>query len=164
MAMELVPIGVVHSPYKQATGTPVQPVTADREVRGQIEVYEPYVEGLKDLEGFERIWLLFWCHKAAKVKLTTTTYLDKENAHGLFSCRAPARPNPIGLSCVRLLSIEGGRLEVAELDMLDGSPLLDIKPYSPYFDLFEVSKSGWLDDVWQKEGAASAVADSRFER
>ena len=164
MSMELIPIGVVHSPFKQASGTPVQPATADKEVRGQVEVYAEYAQGLKDLEGFERIWLLFWCHKAAETKLLTTTYLDKENAHGLFSCRAPARPNPIGLSCVRLVSVNDCILEVAELDILDGSPLLDIKPYAPQFDHFAVQKSGWLDKSWKKEGASRAVADSRFER
>ncbi len=164
MAMELIPIGVVHSPYKQATGTPVQPATAGHETKGRIEVFEPYVEGLKDIDGFERIWLLFWCHLASKYKLITSTYLDPETPHGVFSCRAPSRPNPIGMSCVRLLKVEGNILEVAEFDLLDGTPMLDIKPYSPHFDHFEVQKSGWLDEVWSQEESSRAVADDRFHR
>jgi tRNA-Thr(GGU) m(6)t(6)A37 methyltransferase TsaA len=122
-------------------------------------VFEEYREGLADLDGFERIWLLFWLDKAAPYKLKVKPYMD-ENMRGLFSTRAPSRPNPIGMSCVRLLGVEGNILKISELDILDGTPLLDIKPYVGKVDCFDVKRSGWLDSVEHK----NIKADDRFHK
>lgn len=152
----LEPIGVIHSPFKQSQGTPVQPVFA-KDTEGVVKVYEPYIEGLQDLEGFERIWLIFWLHKSDPFKLRVTPYMDTVQ-RGLFATRAPSRPNPIGMSSVKLLGVNGCRLHVAEIDILDGTPLLDIKPYIGKVDCFQVERSGWLDTV----GKQNTKADNRF--
>ena len=156
ISMKISPIGVVHSSLTQADGAPIQPVFA-KISEGVVEIYEPYRQGLKDLEGFERIWLLYWFHKARVPSLIVKPFLDNTQ-RGLFATRAPARPNPIGLSSVRLLSIEAGSIRVAELDILDGTPLLDIKPYVSKFDCYEVKRNGWIDNVPDKQG----IADERF--
>jgi tRNA-Thr(GGU) m(6)t(6)A37 methyltransferase TsaA len=130
----LTPIGVIRTPFREAAGTPIQPRQA-KGVKGTVEVLERFQEGLKDLEGFERIWLLYWFHRAAPARLRVVPYLDRQQ-RGLFATRAPCRPNPIGMSCVRLLQVKGSLLTVAGVDILDGTPLLDIKPYVPEFDGF----------------------------
>jgi tRNA-Thr(GGU) m(6)t(6)A37 methyltransferase TsaA len=158
--MQLQPIGIIHSPFKEAKGTPLNPKFA-KGVRGTVEVFDAYAEGLKDLDGFDRIWLVFWFDRAAPTKLITPVYLDS-TPHGIFATRAPSRPNPIGLSCVKLLGIQKNILEVEEIDILDGTPLLDIKPYSPHADIFEVHRSGWLDAAMKREGMEKTVADNRF--
>ncbi len=154
--MKISPIGVVHSSLTQADGAPIQPVFA-KDSEGIVEIYEPYRQGLKDLEGFERIWLLCWFHKACAPRLIVKPFLDNTQ-RGLFATRAPARPNPIGLSSVRLLSIEAGNIRVSELDILDGTPLLDIKPYVSKFDCYQVKSNGWIDNVPDNQG----IADERF--
>ena len=154
--MKLQAIGVIHSPFKQAKGTPIQPKFAAG-AEGQVEVFEPFAEALKDLEGFERIWLLYWFDRAGKFRPRVKPFLDKSE-HGLFAVRAPCRPNPIGISPVRLIAVEGRILRVADVDILDGTPLLDIKPYAPQFDVFEVTRSGWLD----KSSTEQVRADDRF--
>lgn len=136
---------------------PIQPAMAQG-VTGSIQVFDEFAAGLKDLAGFDRIWLLFWFHRAGPVQMSVVPYLDSQK-RGLFATRAPARPNPIGLSHVRLLAVEGSILRVADLDVLDGTPLLDIKPFVPAFDSFPASRTGWLSTT--KGG--SAVADGRFE-
>lgn len=150
------PIGVIHSSLTEAKGSPIQPVYAKNN-EGVVEVYEPYRQALKDLEGFERIWLIYWFHKAGQPRLLVTPFMDTVE-RGLFATRAPCRPNPIGISPVRLLRIEDGRIYIAQVDILDGSPLLDIKPYVSRFDKFEVEKNGWHDHVSGDPG----VADKRF--
>ena len=155
-SISLKPIGVVLSPFTEAAGTPIQPSMAGN-VRGTVEVFEPFVPGLKDLDGFERIWLIVWYHRAAPARLEVTPYLDTV-PRGLFATRAPARPNPIGISSVKLLGVEGNILQVAELDLLDGTLVLDIKPYVPRFDVFEVKRCGWIDAV----NTDPRVADERF--
>ena len=156
ISMKISPIGIIHSSLTQSEGAPIQPVFA-KDSEGTVEVYEPYMLGLKDLEGFERIWLLYWFHKACATRLLVKPFLDNTQ-RGLFSTRAPARPNPIGLSPVRLLSVEAGTIRVAELDILDGTPLLDIKPYISKFDYYQVKRNGWIDNVQDKQG----IADERF--
>jgi len=156
ISMKISPIGIIHSSLTQSEGAPIQPVFA-KDSEGTVEVYEPYMLGLKDLEGFERIWLLYWFHKARATRLLVKPFLDNTQ-RGLFSTRAPARPNPIGLSPVRLLSVEAGTIRVAELDILDGTPLLDIKPYISKFDYYQVKRNGWIDNVQDKQG----IADERF--
>ncbi len=136
---------------------PVQPGMAQG-VTGSIQLFDEYAAGLKDLAGFDRIWLLFWFHRAAPARMSVIPYLDSQE-HGLFATRAPARPNPIGLSNVRLQAIEGSLLHVADLDILDGTPLLDIKPCVPRFDYLDASRCGWLDKV----STSHRVADDRFE-
>jgi tRNA-Thr(GGU) m(6)t(6)A37 methyltransferase TsaA len=156
--MEVRPIGVIHSPFKEAAGTPIQPVFA-KDNEGTVEVYSEFQEGLTDLEGFERIWLLFWLDRAAPYKLKVKPYMDDE-LRGLFATRAPSRPNPIGMSCVKLLGVDGNVLRVAEIDALDGTPLLDIKPYVGKVDCFDVRRSGWLDTVKHK----NTKADNHFHK
>ncbi len=157
--MQLTQIGVIRSPFKCATGTPVQPFCAAG-TEGWIEVFDAYLDGLQDLDGFQRIWVLFWCHRASTAKLTVTPYRDTVS-HGVFATRAPARPNPIGLSTLRLLEIRGNRLRVGELDILDGTPVLDIKPYVSQYDSYPAQRCGWLDGDGAKKGVI--VADDRFE-
>jgi len=156
--MQLVPIGRIESAFKHATGTPVQPSRAPG-VPGRVEIFPQYAEGLVDLEGFDRIWLLFWCDRAADPKLTVVPYRTT-TSHGLFATRAPARPNPIGLSCVRLVRVRGLILDIEDVDILDGTPLLDIKPYLPQYDNYPVNRCGWVDGLPD----VPVVADRRFER
>ncbi|MEI8342921.1 MAG: tRNA (N6-threonylcarbamoyladenosine(37)-N6)-methyltransferase TrmO [Verrucomicrobiota bacterium] len=156
--MNLIEIGRIHTPFKHATGTPIQPCRAVG-TEGFIKINRLYVPGLKDLEGFDRIWLVFWCHRAADAKMLVVPYRDIVE-RGLFATRAPARPNPLGLSCVRLIGIEDDILRIAEVDVLDDTPLLDIKPYVPQYDNYPVQQCGWVDTVPQRE----VIADARFER
>jgi tRNA (adenine37-N6)-methyltransferase len=151
------PIGVVHSPFPTAGGTPVQPAWAGPEAVGAIEVYAEFAAGLDDLEGFERIWVVSWFHRAGAVRLRVIPYLDREEK-GLFATRAPSRPNPIGISAVRLLRREGRVLHVAEIDLIDGTPVLDLKPYSAAFDSYPGGREGWLEGRSGGEGRA----DERF--
>jgi len=138
------PIGVVHSPHRQPSGTPIQP-TAANNVKGIVEIYPEYVEGLKDMEGFSHIMLLYHFHLSKGYSLLVKPYMDVAE-HGVFATRAPRRPNPIGLSVVRLDKIEGNRLDIRDVDIVDGTPLLDIKPYVPQFDLrSEQTRIGWLE-------------------
>ena len=155
--MTLTPIGIIHSPHQQASGTPVQSALAAG-VKGTVEVFPEYAAGLRDLDGFERIWLVYWFDRAKPSQLVVTPYLDT-TPHGLFATRAPCRPNPIGLSAVQLLEVRGNVLSVEGLDILDGTPLLDIKPYIPAFDAFEAKRIGWCAEARAK----GTVADGRFE-
>lgn len=135
------PIGIVHSPYITAEGTPIQPILAKNNM-AQIEIYEEYVDGLKDLEQFSHIYVLFHLHKISKQLLKVTPFLDTK-PHGVFATRSPGRPNQIGISVVGIEKIEGNIIFIKNIDMLDGSPVLDIKPYIPQFDLFPEASSGW---------------------
>ncbi len=153
---ELKAIGVIHSPFKEIESVPIQPVYAG-DTEGIVEVFPEYLAGLQDLEGFERVWLVYWLHRAPRSRLLVQPFREVRE-RGLFATRAPCRPNPIGLSAVRLLRIDGGRLHVAGIDVVDGTPLLDIKPYCPRFDAFPESHSGWLDS----SPVDRTVADDRF--
>ena len=126
---------------------------------GSVQVCDEFVAGLKDLAGFDRIWLLFRFHRAKPPRMRVTPFLDSRK-RGIFATRAPARPNQIGLSHVHLLAVEGSILRIADVDVLDGTPLLDIKPYVPRFDCVAVTHCGWLDTVTLKD----RQADDRFER
>jgi tRNA-Thr(GGU) m(6)t(6)A37 methyltransferase TsaA len=157
MEMHLTPIGIIHSPHQRAEGTPVQAALATG-VQGTVEVFPEYAAGLRDLDGFERVWLVYWFDRARPAELVVTPYLDT-TPRGLFATRAPCRPNPIGLSAVRLLGIVGSVLQVEGLDILDHTPLLDIKPYIPAFDACEAKRIGWCAEA-RGDGT---VADGRFE-
>jgi tRNA-Thr(GGU) m(6)t(6)A37 methyltransferase TsaA len=156
--VELTAIGTIRTAFVQATGTPIQPYRA-RGSTGTVEIFAPYVEGLRDLEGFERIWLVYWFHRASPAQMRVVPYRDTVE-HGIFATRVPARPNPIGISSVRLLAVEGNLLRIAEVDILDGTPLLDIKPNVPQYDTYPIARCGWLDGVPD----VPVVADARFER
>ena len=155
MKPEFTPIGLIHSPHKEQKGTPIQPHLAEG-VEGTVELYQEFAPGLRDLEGFERIWLLCWLDRVCQFRLEVVPYLDTQT-HGVFATRAPSRPNSIGLSCVRLLTVEGARLRVADLDILDGTTLLDIKTNVPDLDVFEVRRVGWY-----AHAGRSRQADNRF--
>lgn len=158
ISITIKPVGIIHSSLKESQGSPIQPVFAN-DSEGVVEIYEPYREALKDLEGFERIWLIYWFHKVVEFRPLVKPYLDTVE-RGLFATRAPCRPNPIGMSPVSLLKIEDGKLHIADVDILDGTPLVDIKPYNSKFDKFEVQKNGWYDHISGKEG----IADRRFQK
>lgn len=145
-ALKLAPIGVIRTPYHVTAGVPLQPTYA-RDVRGQVIVDDALEGALDDIEGFERVWLIYWLDRAGAFKPKTTQGGEDEQPHGLFATRATARPMPIGISVVRLLGREGHVLHVADVDMLDATPLLDIKPYVPAFDAFPDSRAGWIDDT-----------------
>ncbi len=137
------PIGIIHSPYIDPQQVPIQGRFSEAE--GEIELFPEYEEGLKDIDGFSHLIILYWFHRAESHSLLVKPFLDDE-PHGLFATRYPARPNPIGLSVVRLLERRGNILQIAEVDVLDGTPLLDIKPYVPQFDERKEATIGWLRD------------------
>jgi tRNA-Thr(GGU) m(6)t(6)A37 methyltransferase TsaA len=134
------PIGVIHTPFSNKRTTPIQPSRST--AVGQIEVYPAYTAGLRDLAGFSHIFLLYVFHRSDGYTLQVMPFLDNQE-RGLFATRYPARPNPIGLSIVRLLAVHDQVLEIEGADMLDGTPLLDIKPYVPDFDAQVNVRTGW---------------------
>ena len=137
------PIGVIHSPHKDPKGTPIQPTAAEG-IQGWIDVFQEFTEGLKGLNGFSHVILLYHFDRVQKIKLKVKPFLD-DKLRGIFATRAPVRPNPIGLSILRLVDIEGNRITIEDVDILDGTPLLDIKPYVDKFDVRASEKQGWLD-------------------
>jgi len=149
-------IGVIRTPFRTAEGTPIMPLYAEG-AEGRVIVDQQWALGLQDVEGFERIWLIYWMDRAVLGALRVVPYRDTRK-HGVFATRSPCHPNPIGLSVVRLLARRGRTLRVADVDMLDGTPLLDIKPYIPAADAHPGSRAGWFD------GAAvdRRLADGRF--
>jgi len=152
------PIGVIHSPFTDIKGMPIQPTGASG-IQGTVEVFPEFAEGLEDLEGFSHIILLYHFHRVQGTKLVVTPFMDSQ-PHGVFATRAPKRPNPIGLSIVRLLGIEQNILHIENVDILDGTPLLDIKPYVPEFDQPQASLVGWLGQA--KGEVQSRKSDGRF--
>jgi tRNA-Thr(GGU) m(6)t(6)A37 methyltransferase TsaA len=151
------PIGIIDTPFQDPAGTPIQPSRA-KGALGTVRIHEDFAQGLQDLAGFERIWLLYWLHKAPASRLLVTPFLDR-TLRGVFATRAPARPVPIGISAVRLLQVRGSVLDIAEVDILNGTPLLDIKPYVPEFDSYPSSKAGWFDE----SNSRRRLADDRFK-
>ena len=153
-------IGMIHSPFKSPKNTPIQPKAA-KGTKGKIILSEKYNEGLKDIKGFSHIILIYHFHLSKGYSLTVKPYMDNK-FHGVFATRAPKRPNPIGISVVRLLKIEGNILEIEDVDIVDGTPLLDIKPYVPDFDIRKVKKIGWLTENIHK--LDKAKDNGRFVR
>jgi tRNA-Thr(GGU) m(6)t(6)A37 methyltransferase TsaA len=159
MEISFEPIGIIHSPFQTLEGMPIQP-TSQASRPGLVEIYPAYVEGLKDLDGFSHIYLIYHLHKAAGYQALVTPFLDKQQ-RGLFATRAPRRPNPIGLSLVQLDRIEGNQLHITRLDVLDQTPLLDIKPYIPEFESQQEVRIGW---VAQARGQVhTRKSDARFK-
>jgi tRNA (adenine37-N6)-methyltransferase len=155
--IEIKPIGIIRTPFNEQKDTPIQSVFAGT-TPGEIIVDEKYAEALTDLDGFERIWVIYNFDRACEYKDKVIPYRDREQ-RGLFATRAPARPNPIGMSVLRLKGIVGCTLKVEGVDMLDRTPVIDIKPYVPEFDSFPDSRAGWLDErITQREHA-----DGRFD-
>ncbi|MDI6742041.1 MAG: tRNA (N6-threonylcarbamoyladenosine(37)-N6)-methyltransferase TrmO [Smithella sp.] len=141
-------IGIIHSEHTIEENTPIQPVYA-KGCKGHVDLLPEFVDGLRDLSDFSHIYLIYHFHKSRQVKLIVKPFLQDID-RGIFSTRAPFRPNPIGLSVVELLGIEGNILHLNGVDVLDGTPLLDIKPYTTKFDLHDVKKNGWQDGLDQK--------------
>lgn len=158
--IEYRPIGVIHSPFKDVRGVPIQPRAASG-VKGTVEVFPRYADGLKDLDGFSHIILIYHFHLVEGYSLLVKPYMDQVE-RGVFATRAPARPNPIGISVVRLVKIDENRVYVKGLDVVDGTPLLDIKPYVPEFDVFEADRIGWLEKSVHK--LRYTKDDGRFVR
>ena len=142
MDYQMHPIGIIHSPFTDKDQTPIQ--ASRSQATGFVEIYPEYAEGLQDLEGFSHIILFYVFHESTGYSLHVKPFLDDQE-RGLFATRYPARPNPIGFSVVRLISQIGSVLEVEGVDMLDGTPLLDIKPYVPDFDIRTEARSGWYE-------------------
>lgn len=158
MDFSITPIGTIHTPFDDLAGMPIQPSGA-AQVQGTIVMDKEYEQGLSDLEGFSHIILLYHFHKSKGYNLMVKPFMDDQK-RGLFSTRAPKRPNPIGLSIVRLIKIEGRRLTIEGIDVLNGTPLIDIKPYVPGFDTKEVTAIGWLEKSYTK--ATALKSDNRF--
>jgi tRNA-Thr(GGU) m(6)t(6)A37 methyltransferase TsaA len=152
------PIGIIHSPLRKSQSVPIQSV-ASKGIEGSVEVAREYVEGLKDIEGFSHIILIYHFHLSKDYSLIVKPYLD-ENLHGVFSTRAPSRPNPIGISIVRLTKVEDNIMHIQDLDIIDGTPLLDIKPYVPKFDQRRTVRIGWLKNNINRLSIVSG--DGRF--
>lgn len=140
--MEFIPIGIARSPLSTAGAPPFQSVFSDEE--GKIEVFPNFQEGLKSIEGFSHLILISCFDRATRPALTEQPLIDGEASHGIFACRHFNRPNPIGISYVALTRVDGPILSVRGLDLLDGTPILDIKPYIPAFDSIPDARSGWV--------------------
>jgi len=156
--MQFEPIGIIHSPFTEPAGMPIQAARAVG-VRGQVEVFGEVADGLADLEGFSHIILLYHFHRAGPCRLMVTPFLDSK-PRGVFATRAPTRPNPIGLSVVRLLAVEGLVLHCGIVATREGTPVLDIKPYVPDFDQHPADRIGWLAQAQQ--AGQDRQADDRF--
>ena len=157
-AFSINPIGTIRSPYTELAGMPIQPAGA-RGVRGTICIDEQYMAGLRDIEGFSRLILIYSLHRVNGYSLEVVPFLDTV-PHGIFATRAPRRPNAIGLSIVNLVSVDGCELTIEDVDILDGTPLLDLKPYVPAFDSFPDGKAGWFDRCCDK--VETTRSDGRF--
>ena len=159
MTIKCTPIGIIHTPHKMKEGMPIQSSGAEG-IKGFIKLKKKYIKGLLDLGGFSHIYLIYHFHKSKGFELLVKPFLD-DRLRGVFSTRAPQRPNSIGLSVVKLISIKDNILEIENVDMMDGTPLLDIKPYISEFDIHDIDKSGWIND---KKGLLNEIkSDDRFK-
>jgi tRNA (adenine37-N6)-methyltransferase len=159
MSITLEPIGIIHTPFKTREGMPIQSNGA-KGIKGQIELKEEFISGLTDLDEFSHIILIYNFHKSTGFELLTKPFLDNIQ-RGVFATRAPKRPNPIGLSVVRMIKIEKNIIYVENVDMLDETPLLDIKPYIPAFDIHKTEKNGWIEN--KTDCLNETKSDKRFE-
>lgn len=152
------PIGIIQTPFKELTGMPIQPGGAQG-TRGELIIRPAYAEGLDDLAGFSHLYLIYLFHEARRTALKVVPYMD-ETKRGVFATRSPLRPNHIGLSIVELIAVDRCRVTVANVDMLDQTPLFDIKPYIAAFDHIGQARSGWMDKG--RSEVASTRSDDRF--
>ena len=159
MNLEFTPIGIIHTPFVKLEDMPIQPSGA-ASIKGTVEVFADYRPGLKDLDGFSHIILLYHFHLSHSFNLQVVPFLDTE-PHGIFATRAPKRPNPIGLSIVKLDRVEDGVLHIQNVDVIDGTPLLDIKPYAPVFDAQVDVRTGWLEQ--SGNAVTNKKSDERFK-
>jgi len=151
------PIGIIHSPFKEPKDMPIQSAAA-MSIKGTVEIFPEYAEGIEDIEGFSHIILIYHFHLSKEAKLKVKPYMD-DKLRGVFATRAPSRPNPIGLSIVSLIGIKGREIHIRGIDAVDGTPLLDIKPYVPEFDIRD-AKIGWLEKNIHK--LSSVKGNGRF--
>jgi tRNA (adenine37-N6)-methyltransferase len=156
MELGIKPVGVIRTPYKEPGGMPIQG-GLHQDSKGEVEVFREYVRGLTSLEGFSHIILLYLFHESGGYGLLQKPFLD-DREHGVFAIRSPRRPNPIGLTVVGLDEVRDNVLSVSGVDMLDGTPLIDIKPYVPEFDARESARIGWL----QGKIKGKDLSDGRF--
>ena len=159
MKITFAPIGIIRSPFKDLENMPIQPTGASG-VKGTVELFEEFHPGLKDLEGFSCVILLYHFHSSHSFKLHVVPFMDSKS-RGLFATRAPKRPNPIGLSIVHLKKVEDGLLHIENVDILDGTALLDIKPFVPDFDIPTKVRTGWLEKT--SKTVSSRKSDDRFK-
>ncbi|MBN2250993.1 MAG: tRNA (N6-threonylcarbamoyladenosine(37)-N6)-methyltransferase TrmO [Candidatus Altiarchaeota archaeon] len=152
-------IGIIHSKYKKKKGVPIQGVLS-KDSKGWMELFPEYKEGLKDLDGFSHIFLIYQFHLSKGYSLLTKPFLE-DAEHGIFATRAPKRPNPIGISIVKLEKIEENKLYIDEVDIIDGTPLLDIKPFIPEFDSRDSITVGWIES--KLEHKDKHISDDRFD-
>jgi len=141
--IKIKPIGIIHTPYKEPKGMPIQGMF-EKGITGQIEVFHDYEQGLKDVEGFSHIILIYYFDRSKSETLISKPFLEDET-HGIFAIRSPHRPNHIGFSIVKMETIDNNIITFSEVDILDNTPLIDIKPHVKYFDSRENTKSGWID-------------------
>ncbi len=153
---EITSIGTIHTPFEEKVGVPIQAKNGI-EIEGHIELKEEFVEGLKDLEGFSHAHLIYIFNRHNDYKMIVRPYMDN-TPRGLFATRGPKRPNQIGMSLVDIVRVEGNKVFFKGVDILNGTPLMDIKPYYHDFDHRPDSKAGWLDNVKERR----LVADDRF--
>ena len=151
-------IGIINSPFDKPVNMPIQS-SAAAGVSGTIEIYDEFIPGLKDIEGFSHIILLYVFHRSDGYKLQVQPFLENV-VHGVFAVRAPKRPNPIGFSIVKLIKKDKNILHIENVDVLNGTPLLDIKPYVPEFDCFNDADSGWVGN--HREKITNKKSDARF--
>lgn len=159
MNLEFTPIGIIHTPFVELEDMPIQPSGAAN-IKGTVEVFADYRPGLKDLDGFSHVILLYHFHLSRSFNLQVIPFLDTE-PHGIFATRAPKRPNPIGLSIVKLDKVEDGVMYIQNVDVIDGTPLLDIKPYAPVFDAQVDVRTGWLEQ--SGNAVTNKKSDERFK-
>ena len=157
--LQLYPIGIARTPYKTKYGAPRQPASASQKTVGTITLDEHsnFEQALEDLKGFDFIWVIFWFHKNTNWKPKVLPPHGGRTKRGVFATRSPHRPNPIGLSLCRLLDIKGRTLTIENPDMLDGTPVLDIKPYIPHAESQPNAQAGWIDELNEQSKPAYEV-------
>lgn len=156
--MTLEPIGTIHTPYTNLEEMPIQPSGA-ADTLGTLIINPVYKEGLKDLDGFSHVYVLYHFHKATRSELLVTPFMDTE-IRGVFATRSPLRPSHIGMSVTQIVSVKDNIVTLKGIDVLDGTPLLDIKPYIPQFDAVSNVKTGWMNK--NKTEVSNTISDSRF--
>jgi tRNA-Thr(GGU) m(6)t(6)A37 methyltransferase TsaA len=156
MLLSITPIGILNTPFQSTRDMPIQASEAAQH-HGSALIDPAWRAGLADVAGFSRIWVLWWAHQAVPATALVTPFRDVRQ-RGVFATRSPSRPNPIAMSCVQVLAVHEDRIDLAGVDMLDGTPLIDIKPYVPMWDAFPGVAAGWYDQA----GRPTAQSDERF--